>query len=179
MCCGNTSKNGITQQVGAEAAKRRIGHHRHAVPFTPWQQVAFNAAAAEVVIDLIGRAAIALWNTEQIFHLGDGEVGHAPGTNLASCAQTFEPRHDLGKFGVRSWLVQQIEIDMISTEPAKARLTSTRHGISGDVIGFHLGHYEGTVTLAGNHALNQFFGTAFTVIARCVNQRHPERKARA
>ena len=72
MCCGNTTKNGIAQQVGAEAAKRRIGHHRHAVPFTPWQQVALNAAAAEVVIDLIGRAAIALWNAEQIFHLGHG-----------------------------------------------------------------------------------------------------------
>ena len=49
MRCGNTAKNGITQQAGAEAAERRIGHDRHAVPFTPWQQVVFNAAVAEVV----------------------------------------------------------------------------------------------------------------------------------
>jgi hypothetical protein len=68
-----------------------------------------------------GSAAITLWNMEQIFHLGDCEVGHAPGTNLASCAQTFEPRYDLGKVAVRSWPVQQIKIEMISTEPGKAR----------------------------------------------------------
>jgi hypothetical protein len=68
---------------------------------------------------------------------------------------------------------------MVSTEPGKARPTSTCHAISSNLIGFHLGHYEGAVTLTGNHALNQFFGTAFTVIPRCVNQRHPERKARA
>ena len=75
MCCGNTAKNGITRQAGAEAAKRRIRHHRHAgVPFAPWQQMVFNAAVAEVVKELIGRAAIALWNMEQIFHLWDCEV---------------------------------------------------------------------------------------------------------
>src|SRR6516162_5558998 len=127
-------------------------------------------------MDLIGRAAIPKGNMEQIFHLGDGEVGHAPGTNPASCTETFEPRDDLGKFGVRRWPVQQIKIEMINTESGKARLARTRHGISTDVIGFHLGDDEGAVTLAGNHALNQFFGTAFTVISRCVNQRHPPTK---
>ena len=75
--------------------------------------------------------------------------------------------------------MQQIEIEMISTEPGKASLTSTNHGVSGGVARFHLRYYEGAVTLAGNHALDQFFGTAFTVIPRCVNKLHPERKARA
>src|SRR6516225_3940393 len=178
MCFGNTAKNGITQQAGAEAAKRRIGHYRYAVPFAPWQQVTFNAAVAEVVKDLIGRAAIPKWNMEQILHLGDCEVGHAPGTNLVSCTETFEPRYDLGKFGVRSWPVQQIKIEMINTEPGKARLASTSHGVAGDVICFHFKYYIGTLTLAGNHALNQFFGTALTTIPRCVNERHPQRKAR-
>jgi hypothetical protein len=67
---------------------------------------------------------------------------------------------------------------MIGAETAKARFTSTCHRPSSDVISFHLGHYEGAVALSGNHALNQFFGTAFTVIPRCVDQRHPQRKAR-
>src|SRR3974390_3759220 len=125
VCCGNSAKNGISQQAAAVAAKRRIGHHWYAVPFAPWQHVMFKVAAAEVVIDLIGRAAIPKWNMEQIFHLGGCEVGHAPGTNLVSCTETFEPRYDLGKFGVRSWPVQQIKIEMISTEPGKARLAST------------------------------------------------------
>src|SRR5215475_13059630 len=82
VCRANTCKRGITQQAGAGAAERRIGHHRHAVLLTPWKQVMFNAAVVEVVKDLIGRAAIALWDTEQIFHLAHGEVRHAPGTYL-------------------------------------------------------------------------------------------------
>ena len=82
MCCANTCKRGITQQAGAGAAERRIGHHRHAVLLAPWQQVMLNAAVAEVVKDLIGRAAIAVWNTEEVFHVADREVGHAPGANL-------------------------------------------------------------------------------------------------
>ena len=61
MCCANTGKRGITRQPGAEAAERRIGHHRHATVLAPWQQVIFNSAVAEVVKDLIGRAAIAVW----------------------------------------------------------------------------------------------------------------------
>jgi hypothetical protein len=43
---------------------------------------------------------------------------------------------------------------MISAETGEATLTSTRHGISGHLIGFHLGDHEGTVTLTGNHAFN-------------------------
>src|SRR4029077_17700182 len=68
---------------------------------------------------------------------------------------------------------------MISTETSEASVTSTRHGISGHLIGFHLGNHEGTVTLTGNHAFNQFLRTALTVISRCVDQRHAERKARS
>ena len=41
-----------------------------------------NVAAAEVVKDLIGRAAIAVWNFEEFFHVVDAEVRHAPGANL-------------------------------------------------------------------------------------------------
>jgi hypothetical protein len=34
-----------------------------------------------------------------------------------------------------------------------ARLTSTCHCVSSDLIGFHFGHYEDAVTLTGNRAL--------------------------
>jgi len=67
-------QGGIPQHVGAGAAEWRIGHHRHAVPLSPWQQFMFNAAVVEVVRDLIGRAAIALWDLKQIFHLTHCEV---------------------------------------------------------------------------------------------------------
>jgi hypothetical protein len=47
--------------------------------------------------------------------------------------------------------VQQIQIEIVSTETREASITSTRHGISGHLIGFHLGDHEGAVTLTGNH----------------------------
>src|SRR5262249_46040407 len=69
MCCPNTRKRGIVQQAGAGTAERRIGHHRHTVLLAPWQQIMFNAAVVEIVKDLISRAAIALWDMEQILQL--------------------------------------------------------------------------------------------------------------
>src|SRR6516165_9886692 len=137
VCCANTCKRAITQQTGAGTAERRIGHHRDAVLHAPWQQVMFNAAVSDVVKDLIGCAAIASRNLEQTFHLVDCEVGHAPGANFPRHAQTFEAPYGPGKFGVPNWPVQQVEIEMVSAEPGKARLTSTRDPISSHVIGLH------------------------------------------
>jgi hypothetical protein len=75
--------------------------------------------------------------------------------------------------------MQQIEIEIVSTETSKASVTSARHVISSHLIGFDLGDHEGSVTLSGNHAFNQFLRTAVTVISRCVDQRHAKRKARS
>jgi hypothetical protein len=52
------------------------------VGLAPWQQIILNAAAADIVKNLIGRAAVAMWNMEEVFHVADFEVGHAPGANL-------------------------------------------------------------------------------------------------
>ena len=65
------------------AAERRIRHHRHIVLRAPWQNVTLNATVVETVRDLIGRAAMAVWNTEQIFHLAHVEVGYTPSANLS------------------------------------------------------------------------------------------------
>ena len=77
MCCANMCERGITQQVSAGAAERRIGHHWHDMLLAPWQQVTFDTTIAEIIKNLIGRAAIAVWNTEEILHVTDSEVGHA------------------------------------------------------------------------------------------------------
>ena len=83
MRCSNTCKGRITQQAGIVAAQRGIGHHRHAMLFTPWQQITFNATVTDAVRDLISGTTIALWNAEQLFKLTDTEVRYAPGANLA------------------------------------------------------------------------------------------------
>src|ERR1035441_7591958 len=80
VCCADTCKRGVTQQ--AVAAERSIGHHRHAALLAPWQQIILNSAAVDVVKDLIGRAAVGVWNTEEVFHVSNFEVGYAPGANL-------------------------------------------------------------------------------------------------
>src|SRR6516225_6207593 len=69
VCCANARERGIAQQAGAGPTERRIGHHWHAALLAPWQQVTFNPAVAEVAGDLVSRAAIALWNTEKVFHI--------------------------------------------------------------------------------------------------------------
>ena len=63
-----------------------IGHHRHAMLFTPWQQIMFDVAVTEVVRDLISGTTITLWNMEQLFQVTDIEVGHAPRAYLPSHA---------------------------------------------------------------------------------------------
>src|ERR1700730_8046770 len=57
--------------------------HRRAALLAPWQQIVLNAAAADVVKDLIGRAAVAVWNMEEAFHVADVEVGHAPRRSMS------------------------------------------------------------------------------------------------
>src|SRR5882672_8891676 len=71
------------QEVGVfEAAERRSRHHRHIVLLAPWQNVTLKVTVTETVTNLIGCASMAVWNTEQLFHLVNVEVGDAPSANL-------------------------------------------------------------------------------------------------
>src|SRR5215471_4030342 len=78
----DTRERGITQQFGAFTAQGRIRHDRHPLPLAPRQQITFNAPIVEAVGDLVCRAAVAVWRTEQLVHLADREVRDAPGANL-------------------------------------------------------------------------------------------------
>ena len=60
-----------------------------------------------------------------------------------------------------------------SEEPA---LASARNGISRRHV-VHFGDQEYAVALTGNHAADQFLGSAVAVYLRRVDHRHPERKA--
>src|SRR5580693_2716286 len=75
--------------------------------------------------------------------------------------------------------MQQVEIEMISAQTAEARVASPRDAVSRHVIGPHFGDQEYAVALTGNHAADQFFGSAVAVDLRRVDQCHPERKAGA
>src|ERR1700680_2615279 len=104
MGSADTGKRRIAQQAGAGAAERRIGHHRHAVRLAPWQQVTLDRTVAEVVGDLIGRAAIAVWGTEEVFHVTDLEVGHAQVRIFPAARRFSNPATTLERSA--SWLGQ-------------------------------------------------------------------------
>src|SRR5262249_21976847 len=95
----DTSQSGITQQVRARSAERRIGHDRHTVPLAPWEHVTLNAAVADTVRELVSRAEIALRNAEEILHVTNREIGNAPGANFARRTQFLEHRHDVRDIG--------------------------------------------------------------------------------
>src|SRR5882757_4458925 len=73
----------VTYQKTVVAAERGVRHHGNLVLRAPWQNVTLNATVLEAVSDLIGCAAIAVRNTEQLFHLALVEVGYTPGANLS------------------------------------------------------------------------------------------------
>jgi hypothetical protein len=72
--------------------------------------------------------------------------------------------------------VQQIEIEMISTEALEARLASAQDSVSRDMSGPHLGDQEDAIALTGDRAADEFLGA---VHFRRVDQRHAERQASA
>src|SRR6202049_159654 len=79
--------------------------------------------------DLIGRAVIAVWNTEEVFHVADLEVGYAPGVDPPRRAQVLERRHDAGEVGVRTWPMEQVEIEMIGAKTGEARVARPRYAV--------------------------------------------------
>jgi hypothetical protein len=72
--------------------------------------------------------------------------------------------------------MQQIEIEMVSTEAFEACFASARDPVSRYVVGRHLGNQENAIALTGDRAANEFLGA---INFRCVDHRHPERKASA
>ena len=158
---GNACKRGITQHLGACPAQRRIGHDRHAMPLAPGQQVTLDPSIADAVRDLVGRAAVAVWHTEELFHVEDREVGHAPSANLPLRAQAFERRDDAGQTHGLLWPVKKVEIEMIRTETGQARLAGARDAVPRHMSLRDFGDQEDTIALTGNRPADEFLG-AFT-----------------
>ena len=169
---------GSRSKLGAGAAERRISHHRHVPLLAPWQKVTFNAALAEVVKHLIGRAAIAMWNANRFFHVVDIKVGYAPGANFTRSAQVFERHHGAREVGDPISPMQQIEIEMIRAETSEACLASARNTVFRRTIGRHLGDQEYTIPLASNYVADQFLGAVdFAVSINVIPSERPVRRA--
>src|SRR5208282_777131 len=117
-------------------------------------------AVIETVGHLVGRAALAVRNTEQIFHLPGVKVGHTPGTNLSRFAKLFEGCDHAGEFRAWNRPMEQVKIQMIGAETSEARLASTGDAISSHFITFHLGDQEYLVAPTGNRLTDELLGAA-------------------
>src|SRR5258708_37488099 len=156
------------------AAERRVRHDRHVVLLAPRQEIALDAAVIETVSDLIGGAAMAVWNAKKVFHLANAEIGYAPGANLPRRAQLFKRRHYSGKLRAGGWPMHQIKIQVLAAETSEARSASTRDTIAGHLIALHLGNQVYAVALTGDHFTNELFGAAAAVVSPRINQPHAE-----
>ena len=179
MRSANLRQRWITYDKVVIATEGRIRHHRHTVLRAPRQKVALNATLAETVRNLISRAMLAVGNAEQIVHLTPVEVRDTPSANLPRTTKSFECRHNTGKFPSRHRMMQQVEIQMISTETSKTRVASPGHAVSTHVMGLYLGDQEDTVALTGNHVTEELLRAATPIISRRIDQRHAERKSRS
>src|SRR6266704_4518230 len=83
----------------------------------------------------------------------------------------------------RVFLVSKVSPDHVAgngiARACEARLAGPRDAVSRHVIGRHFGDQEYAVALTGNHPADQFLGAAVAVHLRRIDQRHPERNARA
>jgi hypothetical protein len=68
---------------------------------------------------------------------------------------------------------------MIGAEAAQARLASPGDTLSRHFVGLDLRDQKYAVPLAGEGLTQKLFGAAIAVVSRRVDQRHPERNARA
>ena len=64
----------------------------------------------------------------------------------------------MGEVGDSIWPMQQIEIEVISTETSEACLTSARDAVSRHMSGPHLGDQKYPIALTSDHAADEFLG---------------------
>ncbi len=97
-------------------SQRRVRHHRNPALAQPRQQLPFDAALAQVVEDLVGRAVPAVGQRDELAHVGDVEVRHAPAHDLAVARAAARTRRPFPPSGIAPAPVQQIEIEAIGAQ---------------------------------------------------------------
>jgi hypothetical protein len=72
--------------------------------------------------------------------------------------------------------VEQIEIEIISSQAGKARLASARDAVFCRMTGPHFRDEKYAVTLTGDHTADQFLVATIAVQFRRVDERHAKRE---
>ncbi len=150
-------------------AERRIGHHHHVRLTALVEQLPFDAAAAEVIEHLVGRAVVAVRRTNDRCRASGVEVADTPLPDLAVLHQRLE-----GADGLldrhRARPMQQIEIEAIGLEPFQAALAGRQHALARGVVRIDLADKENLVAPAGQRLRQHLLGTALAIHLGGVNE---------
>ncbi|MNC90056.1 hypothetical protein D3C83_61020 [compost metagenome] len=90
------------------------------------EQIVLDATARQVIEDLIDDAARAAMRRQQLFHLANVEVAHAPVADLTGRAQVLEAADRLRQRVMRRPM-QQVKIDAIGAQALQARFARAAH----------------------------------------------------
>ncbi len=153
----------------ARLVHRAIGHRRHVAALHPGQKVVLNAAAVQVVQDLIGGAGAAA-RACQFLHVGDIEVGDAPMADLAGRDQRLHRLHRLGEWHAAA-PVQQIEVEPVGVQPLQALLAGPRQAGAGGVLRIGLRNEEHPVPETAEGDGQEALGRAVAVHLCCIDER--------
>ena len=127
----------------ASLFERRVRHHGNAARAAPRKQVVFDAAAHEVVQDLIGRDQRARGQLErdELFHVGNIKIADTPVPDLPVAFQRVEC---LERFGQRRAAspMEQIQVKSIGPQPAKTRFAGGDRASPAGILRHDLAHQK-------------------------------------
>lgn len=131
-------------------------------PATPRHQCIFDAAALDVVHDLVRSHPCAGTKADELLHIGEIEIAHAP---VADFAGTQERAECLKGLEERNFLppVQEIEVKPVRLEPSQAALACCNRAAACGVLRQNFADQKYLVTPPGDCLRYNFFGAAVRI----------------
>ena len=140
----------------APCPERRVRHHGHPPLAHPGQQIPFDAALAEVIENLVGRAMTPFGQRDELRAcLARSKLDTPQRTILPCRAQPLERVDRLGERNAAGPM-QQIEIEAIGAQSPQTALAGSNRRFSARVVRIHLAHYKTLVAPAGDGARRRF-----------------------
>src|SRR5439155_20645115 len=152
----------------------RVRHDRAMPPAHPGQEIPLDAAAFEVVEDLVRHDALeAALDLCELLHVVDVEVAHARVTDLLRLEEIVESRQRFLEGNVAAPM-KQIEVDLLNVQPAEAPITGRGHAVTRGVLWIELRHDEHLIAAAGDRLADEPLRASLRIHLRCVDERHAE-----
>ena len=148
---------------------RSVDHHPHPACGKPEEEVELGPAASDVVEHLVGRAA----GPVEVGHVVNVEVADSPRPVLPGCHERLHPLDGLGQ-GNAAAPVEEVEVEAIGLEPAKAALAGPGEPIATGFVRIDLADEDDPIPEAGEGVAEKGLGRAVAAYFSGVDQDEPE-----